>query len=461
MLTGAARVSHAANDNGSGKRPSASIRFVEQFLRQGQQGRLAGLLLGQLDAFNRIATTFGHEQCEAFCASYSDRLREILPPRTPIIRLSERRFAVLLDCDSMSKVMDAAVLLTEDNPPQLEMSGDQFLVDVTLGVAVYPSHADDAATLFRRAELALKEAREKELAFDIYRPDATQQQAALWKFESELQRAVQQGALEVYFQPKVEVATQRVCGVEALVRWRTESGSFVPASDFIPLAESTGAIVPITWLVFDRIAERLAADWASLPKPFSVAVNLSPQILAHADFMTRVKTLKAALDACGMGLTIELTEDSLVQSDPSTLGNIERLGALGIDLAIDDFGKGYSSLTYLKQIPAAEIKIDKRFIGTIAVDETDRQIVKTVIALGHALGMRVVAEGVDSAEALAVVGDLECEMAQGFFIGRPMRGDLVPEWIEHYLTNATSRKLRIPRSWPAPALVRAAPLAGD
>ena len=123
---------------------------------------------------------------------------------------------------------------------------------------MYPSHADDAATLFRRAELALKEAREKELAFDIYRPDATQQQAALWKFETELQSAVAKGQLEVYYQPKVEIASNGVCGVEALVRWRTDSGNFVPASDFIPLAETNGAIVPLTWLVFDRIVAQLA-----------------------------------------------------------------------------------------------------------------------------------------------------------------------------------------------------------
>ena len=327
----------------------------------------------------------------------TERLRDLLPPRTPIIRLSERRFAVLIDCDSMSKVMDVAVALTEDNPPQLEVGGDHFLVDLTLGIAVFPSHADDAATLFRRAELALKEAREKELAFDIYRPDATQQQAALWKFESELQSAVARGQLEVYFQPKVELATRRVCGVEALVRWRTESGNFVPASDFIPLAESNGAIVPLTWLVFDRIIAQLP-EWNAIPTPFSIAVNVSPQILTHAEFSTRVKALNAALGERNMSLTIELTEDSLVQGDASSLASIERIRKLGIELAIDDFGKGYSSLTYLKQIPATEIKIDKRFIGTVAVDETDRQIVKTVIALAHALGMRVVAEGVDSAE---------------------------------------------------------------
>jgi EAL domain-containing protein (putative c-di-GMP-specific phosphodiesterase class I)/GGDEF domain-containing protein len=443
--------STAQDESGSRKHRSASIRFVEQFLRQGQQGRLAGLLLGQLDAFNRIATTFGHERCESFSAAYSERLREMLPPRTPIIRLSERRFAILLDCDSMSKIMDTAVAITEDHPPQLEVSGDTFLVDVTVGIAVFPSHADDARTLFRRAELALKEAREKELAFDIYRPDATQQQAALWKFESELQTAVQHGELEVYFQPKVEIAERRVCGVEALARWRTQAGNFVPAADFIPLAERTGMIVAITWLVFDQIAARLP-DWSALTAPFSIAVNVSPQILSHPEFATRVKGLKTALDERGFGLTIELTEDSLVQGDESSLASIERIRKLGIELAIDDFGKGYSSLTYLKQIPASEIKIDKRFIGPIAVDATDRKIVETVVALAHALGMRVVAEGVDNADALQVVAELGCEMAQGFFLGRPMRGDLVPGWIEAYLSNATDWRVRVPISWSTPSL---------
>jgi diguanylate cyclase (GGDEF)-like protein len=448
-------VAEGQEANGSGKKQDPRIRFIEQYLRQGQQGRLAGLLLGQLDAFNRIATTFGHEECDAFCARYAERLRSILPARTPIVRLSERRFALLVPSDSMTAVMDIAVALTEEHPPQLEVGGDQFVVDLTLGIAVFPSHADDAATLFRRAELALKEAREKELAFDIYRPDATQQQAALWKFETELQSAVSKGQLEVYYQPKVELATHRVAGVEALVRWRTESGNFVPASDFIPLAETNGAIVPLTWLVFDRITAQLA-DWETLPESFSVAINVSPQLLGHPEFTTRVKALKAAFDQRKLKLIIELTEDSLVQGDASSIASIERLRRLGIELAIDDFGKGYSSLTYLKQIPAAEIKIDKRFIGTVAVDETDKQIVKTVIALAHALGMRVVAEGVDSAEAIAAIAELQCEMAQGFFIGRPMRGNLVPDWIAHYAVTATTaaRRAAVVREWPEKAAAR-------
>jgi EAL domain-containing protein (putative c-di-GMP-specific phosphodiesterase class I) len=174
-------------------------------------------------------------------------------------------------------------------------------------------------------------------------------------------------------------------------------------------------------------------------------------VLTHGEFMTRLRLLKGALDERGYGLTIELTEDSLVQSDDASLIIIERVRKLGIDLAIDDFGKGYSSLTYLKQIPATEIKIDKRFIGTIALDDKDQQIVKTVIALAHALGMRVVAEGVDSAEALTVITELGCEMAQGFFIARPMRGDLVPDWIERYSSATANAKAPVAKVWLTPA----------
>lgn len=442
----------AREEPSSGKHRSASIRFVEQFIHSQQAGRLSGLLLGQLDAFNRIATTFGHEQCEAFCAAYAEKLRETLPPKTPIIRLSDRRFAVLLAVDSMSAVMDAAIGLTEENPPQLNVGADTFLVDVTLGIAVYPSHADDAATLFRRAELALKEARENELAFDIYRPDATQQQAALWKFETELQQAVQRNELEVYFQPKVEIQSRRVCGAEALVRWRTQSGRFVPAGEFIPLAERSGSILLITWLVFDRLVERLA-DWTAVQPPFSIAVNVSPQVLSHPEFIGRLRSVKRALDERGFSLTIELTEDSLVQGDDASLVAIDRIRKLGVELAIDDFGKGYSSLTYLKQIPATELKIDKRFIANIALDEKDQHIVETVITLAHALGMRVVAEGVDSAEALAAIAKLGGEMAQGFFIARPMRGDLVPDWIQNYTASATSGKIAVAKVWLAPTEV--------
>lgn len=420
------------------KRKSASLRFIDQFLRSDSAGKLTGLLVGQLDAFNRISATFGADESNAFCSDYSQQLRMLLPPSTPVIRLSERRFAVLLALDSVTTLIDVASRLGEEQPPQFRFGEDTFLVDLTLGIAVYPTHADDGASLFRRAELALNEARSRELTFEIYRPDATQQQAALWKFSSDLEQAVQKGALEVYMQPKVRVADGQMVGAEALVRWRQDSGRLVLPSEFIPLAERSGSVVPITWLVFDRIAE-MAGSWPAFHEDFSIAVNVSAQALEHMEFRSRIGALKDGLQDRGIGLLVELTEESLVSTYEKTVSKLERIRKMGIGLAIDDFGKGYSSLTYLKDIPATEIKIDKKFVGSVASDKKDWHIVKAAMDLAHAFGMRVVAEGVDNSESLRVLEELGCELAQGFYIARPMRGELLADWVKAYKEQSSAR----------------------
>ncbi|HEU4619039.1 MAG TPA: GGDEF domain-containing phosphodiesterase, partial [Gammaproteobacteria bacterium] len=370
---------------------------------------------------------------ETFCAEFAERLRSLVPPGAPIIRLSERRFVVLLRLESAATVMDAAARLTEDDQSRIEVGEDRLLVDLTLGIAVHPTHADDAASLFRRAELALKEARERELAFAVYSPDSTQQHVALWKLESDLGRAVQQGDIEVYFQPKIALEDRRVAGVEALLRWRSDAEGFIAPQQFIPLAERSGTIVPLTWLVLQRTVEA-ARSWAiARGAPFSAAVNVSPHILEHAEFFPRLEKVAAELDKLGVTLTVELTEDSLVRShESSTAAALQRIRKLGVGISIDDFGKGYSSLTYLKQIPATEVKIDKAFVATVARDVKDRHIVKAVIELARALGLTVVAEGVDSDESLRAVAQLGCDTAQGFFIARPMRANLVGPWLQFF-----------------------------
>jgi EAL domain-containing protein (putative c-di-GMP-specific phosphodiesterase class I)/GGDEF domain-containing protein len=412
------------------KRPS-SIRFIERYLESERSGRLTGLLLGQLDAFNRISATFGQERSDAFCSEYAAQLRKILPAGTPVIRLSDRRFVALLALDSMATVIDVAARLGDEQPPRLRIGADDFIVDVTVGVAVHPTHADDAASLLRRAELALHDARQGELTFEIYRPDSTQQQTTLWKFASDLERAVHNGDLEIYMQPEITVANGQVAGVETLVRWRQESGRLVSPEDFIPFAERSGSIVPLTWFVFEQVA-RIAQTWAVVPPHFTVAVNVSSQVLDHPEFRDRLATLKRALAARAIGVTVELTEESLVEDKYEGSGKLERIRKMGVGVAIDDFGKGYSSLTYLKEIPATQIKIDKQFIGSVATDPKDLHIVKATIELARAFGMLTVAEGVDNDQSLRVLRELKCDLAQGFFIARPMRADLLADWIGRY-----------------------------
>jgi diguanylate cyclase (GGDEF)-like protein len=429
-MSGAFQMTEPLRAAGSNSRASASLRFIGQFLQQAPASSLTGLLLGQLDAFNRISTTFGHDRANQFCQEFTEHLRTSLPPGTPIIRLSERRFVILLQLDSVVSVMDVAARLTEESQTQVEIGEDSFLVDLTLGVAVHPTHADDASSLFRRAELALEEARENELAFDVYCPETTQQHAALWKLESDLDRAIHGGELEVYFQPKIVVADGRVGGVEALARWRSSSGAFVPPQQFVPLAERSGSIVPLTWFVFDRVRESIPL-WAGLRPPFDVAVNLAPQVLSHTSFFDRLTQLADELRSSGIGLTLELTEDSLVRCEEAA-PILRRVRNLGVGIAIDDFGKGYSSLSYLKELPATEVKIDKRFVATVATDVKDRQIVKVVVELARLFDMSIVAEGVDSQQSLCAVAELGCELVQGFYIARPMRADSVGSWIESF-----------------------------
>ena len=415
----------------SGKRGSASTRFIDKFLSEQPPERLTGLLLGQIDTFNRINTTFGSEQSSKFCAEYTEMLRGIVPQGAPIIRLSGRRFAVLISADSDSEIAEVAKLISEKHQPQMQMDEESFLVDVAMGVAMHPIHAADADSLFRRADLALKRAWDGDLAFDVYQHDDTKAQASLWKLESDLKRAIAANDLDVYYQPKIDLLQHGVCGVEALVRWKTADGRSVSPEEFIPLAERCGMIVQLTWVVFDKVREAVQ-KWRRFDESFDMAINVAPPAVNHSEFFGRLKALRDELAKSNVRLAIELTEDSLLQEDSQSLSNLHKVRELDVDLAIDDFGKGYSSLNYLKLVPATELKLDKTFIETIHVDETDQKIVKAVIDLAHALDMRVVAEGVDSDENIAMVRELGCEMAQGFGIVRPMPGDLVVAWVDDF-----------------------------
>jgi EAL domain-containing protein (putative c-di-GMP-specific phosphodiesterase class I)/GGDEF domain-containing protein len=417
-----------------------SMKFIAEFLKRKSANRLTGLLLARLDAFNRIGATFGEQRSSQFCSEYTDQLRSLLPPNTPVIRLSERRFAILLALDSMTTIIDIAARLAEEQPPQFQDGEDTLFVDLTLGVAMHPTHADDAENLFRRAELALNEASAKDLNFEIYRPEATQEQVALWKFSSDLEQAIKLGGIEVYLQPKVRISDGEMVGAEALIRWRQETGRLILPGEFVPISERSGSIVALTWLVFDKVAE-LVRSWPVFEQEFKIAINVSARVLDHTDFGPRLDALASTLAESNVGLILELTEESLISDHGTALSRLKRIRKSGVELAIDDFGKGYSSLSYLKDIPATEIKIDKRFVTNAPVDAKDRHIIRAATELAHAFGMRVVGEGVDCAEVMQALDDLGCEMAQGFFIARPMRAELLLEWARAYGSTSTVRAL--------------------
>lgn len=414
------------------------IEFLDTCIESSPSEEVVGLLLGQLDAFNRITTSFGHQFARSFVARYLDSLALALPEGANLIRFPDRRFAVAARTQSLADVMSVAELVAEEQLPEMIFEGEQLHVDVTVGVAMYPVHAEDGSNLLRRAELALGTARQKELPFDIYRPNATHQVQTLWKLESELEAAIAKGGLDVHFQPQVEIHSGEPVGLEALCRWRTQSGMVQPDS-FVPIAEKTGVILPMTWLIFERVQEA-AESWGRMPEPMSVSVNVTPAVMEDKEFYERVAALRNRLSETNLTLTIEVTEDSLLQGGVKVDKVLHRLRDEGVEIALDDFGKGYSSLSHLKNIPASEIKIDKQFVGTLFTDLSDRQIVKAVTELAHGLGMSVVAEGVDSAEALGVLSELGCDRAQGFYLARAMAA-------EHLLAWLSSFRQRPPAPW--------------
>ena len=406
------------------------IEFLDSCIRSNPSDQAVGLLLGHLDAFNRITTTFGHDHAKTFVARYMEKLQGVLPERSHLIRFPDRRFAVVAMTDSVADVLELAQLITEEQQPDLLIGDEQLHVDVTMGIAMYPVHADDGATILRRAELALSGAKAKELPFDVYRANATRQIQNLWKMESDLELAIRQGEIEVHYQPQVDVETGAVVGLEALCRWRSNSGMVQPES-FVPIAEKTGAIVPMTWQIFEHV-KTAVESWGRLPYEVGLSVNITPAVMKDKEFYERVAELRDALAPNNVRLGLEVTEDSLLQSTKKLSKELKELRGKGVDLSLDDFGKGYSSLTHLKNIPATEIKIDRQFVDSLASDESDRQIVKAIVDLGHGLGMKIVAEGVDCVEILETLSDLGCDSAQGFYFSRALPAEHLLSWMRAF-----------------------------
>ena len=408
---------------------SSLAEVINRFVLLVQPGQVGGLLLLKLDLHDRIGTSFGRVYTRQFCKGYTQKLRNYLPKGTIVLRLSSRRIAIAIIRATVTEVIDVATNITERVEPRIQLGTEKFTVDVRMGVALYPTHCDDGELLLRRSELALQRAVESGLSFEIYEPGASGFQKALWKFETDLKQAIRDGQLEIHLQPQYSLIERRVIGAEALVRWRNHAGDLVPAAEFVPAAERSGAITPLTWLVLDEVAKAaLALDCA--PRPFSISINVPAQVLADGEFFQRLAQTRVELKRHQLSLNVELTEDSLMQTDAASLQVLKKIRKNGVGLAIDDFGKGYSSLNYLRQIPATELKVDRDFVRSVAVDKKDRHIVKTAIELAEAFDMKSTAEGVDSLEVLDELATMNCSNVQGYFIARPMKVEALERWFK-------------------------------
>jgi diguanylate cyclase (GGDEF)-like protein len=375
-----------------------------------------------LDRFKSINDTLGHDAGDKLLMGMATRLRGAVRDSDLVARLGGDEFVVVLEGDACAANLSAVAhkLLAAIGEP-MTIEGCSFLVTGSVGIGLYPVDGEDAATLLKHADAAMYLAKDRgKNNVQFYTSDLADMAARQFELESALRLALTRNELLLYFQPRIDIASGRMLGVEALVRWAHPTRGMVMPGDFIPLAEERGLIVPLgRWVI--QAACRQIHDWrrAGLVAP-RVAVNLSARQFVSDGLIDDLVDALALHGLAPSGLEVELTE-SVLMADPERANQVlQQLHAMGIRIAIDDFGTGYSSLSYLKRFPAQTVKIDRSFIGGLPSDGDDVAITQAVIAMAHSLGLDVVAEGVETAEQLALLSKLGCDEAQGYLLGRPM-----------------------------------------
>jgi diguanylate cyclase len=404
-------------------------RIEQALLAAGRHGRGVAVLMIDLDRFKEVNDTLGHHAGDELLRQVGARLRGTLRGSDTVARLGGDEFGLILPGQSEpALVVTALDRITEAIQEPIVIQGLPLGVEASIGVAFYPDNGDEAEVLLQRADAAMYRAKGLGLTHSFYEATGLRNDPARLTLVSDLRRAMERRELVLHYQPKAELMGGQVRAVEALLRWRHPTRGLVPPADFIPVAEQTSLVKPLTAYVIDD-ALRQCRAWADDGIELAIAVNVSTRNLLDVTFPDEVGRLLEAHRIAPDRLELEITE-SAVLTDPNRTGRVlERLSAMGLRLSVDDFGTGYSSLTSLKRLPLDEIKIDRSFVMNMLDDEDDAVIVRSTIELARNLGLDVVAEGVESAEVWAQLGTLGCNTAQGFFLSRPVPAEELGAWL--------------------------------
>ncbi len=405
--------------------------------------RQTAVMMMDLDRFKIINDTLGHPVGDQVLKTIAERLLFRLREVDTIARLGGDEFALVIpDLSETSDIAKIAQVVLEEVSRMIKIGEHELVVTPSIGISVFPSDGDDAVTLIKNAEAALYQAKEERNRYQLYAP-AMNACASEWlMLESHLRRALERDELILHYQPQINISNGKVVGAEALIRWKHPERGMISPATFIPLAEETGLIVPISvWVLRTACAQNVAWQKMGLP-PVRIAVNLSGRHLSkHAEL---VRQVAEALEATGMApefLELELTESILMENVEATIKTLGQISDMGVMLSIDDFGTGYSSLSYLKRFPIDTLKIDQTFVRDSASDDGDAAIVKAVIALAHSLQLNVIAEGVETEKQLAFLRSQGCDEVQGYFFSRPLPADGLTAFIQAYVPTLPSNAL--------------------
>ncbi|HHH36076.1 MAG TPA: bifunctional diguanylate cyclase/phosphodiesterase [Gammaproteobacteria bacterium] len=391
--------------------------------------RLAILILGLHD-FKEINSSLGHYNGDRLLKEVAHRLKGVVRGTDTVARLGGDEFGILLpriEAREDSKCLARKLVNALETP--FEIDGVSIGIQSSIGIALHPYHGSDADALLQCAHVAMTAARRQNSGIVVYDSGLERHSAQHLALLGELRQAINRSELLLHFQPKVDLSLRRLSGVEALVRWQHIRRGFIGPDTFIPLAERTGLIKPMTHWVLNE-ALRQQGQWRKAGLDMAVAVNLSVHNLLDSDLPDVVAGMLASHQVPPERLTLEITESAMMHEPERTMEILQQLNAMGVRLSIDDFGTGYSSLAYLSRLPVTEIKIDKSFVMTMDRDDNNVMIVRTTIDLAHNLNLKVVAEGVENEQTQERLAEMGCDCIQGYHIARPMPADNLSGWIE-------------------------------
>jgi diguanylate cyclase (GGDEF)-like protein len=382
-----------------------------------------------LDRFKNVNDVLGHSFGDALLRQVADRLQhEISGQANKIARLGGDEFAILLPRTTLDEAKRVAARILKSLEVPISLEEQNVDLGAGVGIAGYPEHGTDVQSLLSHAEVAMYAAKNGGNEAVVYNPAIDKSSQQSLSLLSELRQAAERNEFRLYVQPKVQLATGKVVGLEALVRWVHPERGMVFPDQFIPFAEQTGFIRSITRWVLDRAAA-LCGELEAQGIKLRMSVNLSTRDLLDQELPQKFTEVLQRYSVTASSFCLEITESAIMDDPVRAQQTLEGLHAMGVDLSIDDFGTGYSSLAYLKRLPVQELKIDKSFVLKMESDADDTKIVRSTIDLGHNMGLKVVAEGLETYAAWELLARMGCDQGQGYFISRPMPAEQLAAWL--------------------------------
>ena len=434
-LQSQSRLAHLAQYDSLTGLPNRALfrdRFEQALAQARRNGWHIGVMLLDIDHFKKVNDTLGHAAGDELLKVLASRLQGCLREGDTVARLSGDEFGVLLpDLAAAEDAGAVAQSLMQSVRTPFEIAGSEVAVGATIGIAMHPADADDAATLLRHADLAMYRAKDSgRNRYRFFTAELNAEAERRFELEKALRRALAQGEFELHYQPKADVTLARITGVEALLRWRRADGRLVAPGEFIGVLEETGLIVEVgEWVLHE--ACRQLVDWSTtVPAGLGVAVNVSARQFRDGRIVQSVRRALAETGCAPRRLELEITESLLMHDVDVTVQALDELREMGVRVAVDDFGTGYSSLAYLKRLPVDCVKIDRSFVKDLSEDANDAAITTAIVAMAQSLGYRTVAEGVETPLQRQFLEGCGCDEVQGYLLGRPLPAGEVLSWLK-------------------------------